>query len=244
MFKKVVVINFSGNVGKSTIAAHLLLPRIAGARLWSVETLNRDAADDGVDVERVIGKRVAALVDDLAKVDAAVVDVGASNAQDFVAGLRRLVGAHEDFDAFVVPVTGSRKQVADTYATIAAVHEMGVGAGRILVVPNRIDPVVGVEPCLEGVVEHATDGDGYMCSPEHYVFENEVFERVKGAGTTIEDVRRDLTDWVVKRREAQDDEARDRAIQMLALQRLSRGAGRNLDAVFAALVEAHGMATA
>ena len=39
---KIAVINFSGNVGKSTIARHLLLPRIAGAELIAVESINSD----------------------------------------------------------------------------------------------------------------------------------------------------------------------------------------------------------
>ena len=41
---KVAVINFSGNVGKTTIARHLLAPRIAGAEVISIESIN---ADDG-----------------------------------------------------------------------------------------------------------------------------------------------------------------------------------------------------
>ena len=39
---KVAVINFSGNVGKSTIARHLLLPRIETAELIVIESLNAD----------------------------------------------------------------------------------------------------------------------------------------------------------------------------------------------------------
>ena len=41
---KIAVINFSGNVGKTTVARHLLLPRIEGAELITVESIN---ADDG-----------------------------------------------------------------------------------------------------------------------------------------------------------------------------------------------------
>ncbi len=41
---KVAVINFSGNVGKTTIARHLLAPRITGAEVISIESIN---ADDG-----------------------------------------------------------------------------------------------------------------------------------------------------------------------------------------------------
>ena len=39
---KICVLNFSGNVGKSTIAAHLLQPRL-NAQVFSVESLNFDA---------------------------------------------------------------------------------------------------------------------------------------------------------------------------------------------------------
>ena len=39
---KVAVINFSGNVGKTTIARHLLVPRMAGAELIAVESINAD----------------------------------------------------------------------------------------------------------------------------------------------------------------------------------------------------------
>lgn len=39
---KIAVINFSGNVGKSTVARHLLPPRIPGAGLITVESLNAD----------------------------------------------------------------------------------------------------------------------------------------------------------------------------------------------------------
>jgi len=36
------VINFSGNVGKSTTARHLIYPRLANGHLIPVETINSD----------------------------------------------------------------------------------------------------------------------------------------------------------------------------------------------------------
>ena len=42
---KLAVINFSGNVGKTTIARHLLLPRVDGAALIAVASIN---AEDGL----------------------------------------------------------------------------------------------------------------------------------------------------------------------------------------------------
>ena len=34
---KIAVLNYSGNVGKTTVARHLLLPRVLGAQLVSIE---------------------------------------------------------------------------------------------------------------------------------------------------------------------------------------------------------------
>ena len=43
---KIAVINFSGNVGKSTIARNLLAPRIPDAEVFAVETINSDGTED------------------------------------------------------------------------------------------------------------------------------------------------------------------------------------------------------
>ena len=37
---KVVVMNFSGNVGKTTVAGHLLKPRMGNAPIFSIESIN------------------------------------------------------------------------------------------------------------------------------------------------------------------------------------------------------------
>jgi len=38
--KKIAAINFSGNVGKSMLCKHVILPRLAGASLLNIESLN------------------------------------------------------------------------------------------------------------------------------------------------------------------------------------------------------------
>ena len=39
---RLAVINFSGNVGKTTVARHLLVPRIPGCQVVAVESINAD----------------------------------------------------------------------------------------------------------------------------------------------------------------------------------------------------------
>ena len=82
---KIAVINFSGNVGKTTIARHLLLPRIDGAELFSVESLN--AADGEGHAMR--GRQFGELQELLQTMDSAVVDIGASNVEELLDLMRR-----------------------------------------------------------------------------------------------------------------------------------------------------------
>ena len=93
---KVCVLNFSGNVGKSTIAAHLLQPRL-NAQVFSVESLNVDASSDGVEVARLRGKHYNDLLQRLAG-DTAFAGIDLTAALD----PQRYVGrAPEQVDAFV-----------------------------------------------------------------------------------------------------------------------------------------------
>jgi hypothetical protein len=48
---RICVINFSGNVGKTLVAAQLLQPRL-NAAVISIESINADASNDGVEIER------------------------------------------------------------------------------------------------------------------------------------------------------------------------------------------------
>jgi len=50
---KVAVMNFSGNVGKTTVAGHLLKPRMGDAQIFSIESINAGADADGLDVEKM-----------------------------------------------------------------------------------------------------------------------------------------------------------------------------------------------
>ncbi|NRF71375.1 plasmid stabilization protein [Aquincola sp. S2] len=232
---KVVLINFSGNVGKSTLAAHMLAPRIGDAQIYSVESLNLDAELDGVEVERHRGKRLIELLDEVMSREAAVVDVGASNAEEFMKGMRSLQGAHEEFDWFVVPAVHSRKQLGDTLNTIRALQELGVPRAKVRVVMNRVDEGDSVQVEF-GVLFHAAATEGNcVVPPAATVYANEVFERLKGTGLSLAQVHADTTPWRDRFRAATTDEERDHALRMLTLKRLSGSASSNLDHAFGAL---------
>ena len=102
---KIAVINFSGNVGKTTVARHLLLPRIDGAELVAVESLN---ADEGQG-RAMRGRQFGELQEYLQTVDSAVVDIGASNVEELLGVMQRDRGSNEELDGFAVHTEKARK---------------------------------------------------------------------------------------------------------------------------------------
>jgi hypothetical protein len=136
---KVAVINFSGNVGKSTISAHLLHPYMGNCPIFSVESLNIDTAADGMEVERIRGKKFGDLQEQLLVLDTAIIDIGASNVDDFLKMMAKYHGSHEDFDYFLIPVVKEKKQQADTINTIRSLAGMGIPAKKIKIVFNKLE---------------------------------------------------------------------------------------------------------
>lgn len=233
---KVCVLNFSGNVGKTTVAAHLLQPRM-DAPLFSVETLNQDAEGEGIDVERLQGDRFGDLQRKLMKVDSAIVDVGSSNVETFLGLMGQYSGSHEEFDYFVVPTVKDRKQTADTVNTILALHKLGIGPDRIKVVFNKVNPAGDLIEDFNALYGLQAKGLVQL-SEGAAVQENEVFELIKDADVSLAAVIADPADFRQAVRDAKTPEEQDRAISRLAIKRLSTTCARNLDATYQALFPA------
>ena len=131
--------NFSGNVGKTTIAAHLLKPRMPNARIYSVESINAGADASGVEVEKLRGKKFGSMIDAIMMLDDAVIDVGASNVEDFMKMMQQYDGSHEEIDIFVVPTVKEKKVQADTVNTVRALRALNIPAKKIRIVFNKLN---------------------------------------------------------------------------------------------------------
>ena len=138
---KIAVMNFSGNVGKTTIAAHLLKPRMPNARIYSVESINAGADASGVEVEKLRGKKFGSMIDAIMMLDDAVIDVGASNVEDFMKMMQQYDGSHEEIDIFVVPTVKEKKVQADTVNTVRALRALNIPAKKIRIVFNKLNEV-------------------------------------------------------------------------------------------------------
>lgn len=228
---KLAVINFSGNVGKTTVARHLLAPRIPGCEVVSVESIN---ADEGQPVT-IRGRQFAQLQEFLQSVQAVVVDVGASNVEDFLKLMRRYRDSQEDFDGFVVPTVPARKQQQDTAATLAELARTGVPASRLRLVFNQVEDDVPIEQAFETLLAYCAASGAVEPRTLARMHHNEVYARVRGTDQSLAELATDATDYKAEIAKAGSASDKLALAQKLATRRLARGVVPELDACFAAL---------
>jgi hypothetical protein len=232
---KVAVMNFSGNVGKTTVAGHLLKPRMGDAQIFSIESINAGADADGLEVEKMKGKKFGELVDELMPLDSAIIDVGASNVEDFLKLMQQYDGSHEEFDYFVVPVVKEKKVQSDTVNTIRALHKLGIDKKKIRMVFNKVEVDDSVEDEFAALFGLAQSEKSFIAKPEAVIYANEVFERLKAVGRSLGDITADEIDYRAKLRQTTDEDEKELCIRMVALKRLAITANKNLDDVFKVL---------
>jgi hypothetical protein len=228
---RLAVINFSGNVGKSTITRHLLAPRLPGARVIAVESIN---ADEG-QTQSLRGFQFGELQEYLQSVDDVVVDIGASNVEELMRLMHRYQDSHEEFDCFVVPTVPPPKQQQDTIATLVDLHAVGVSPDRIQVIYNMVDDREPLERTFHNLIDFLAQQPIASADARCRIGINEVYARIRGMGTDLAQIARDETDY--KRLIAHASDRREKMAlgQKLATRRLARGVVPELDACFAAL---------
>lgn len=132
---KVAVVNYSGNVGKTTIARHLLAPRMGNCPILYVETIN----EVGTSEATVRGRDFKEVLTEITAHERVVVDIGSSNVEQVFQQIKRIADSHEDFDYFLVPTVPAAKQQADTAKIVESLFELGVEPSAIKLLFNQVE---------------------------------------------------------------------------------------------------------
>lgn len=233
---KVAVLNYTGTVGKTTIAAHLLSPRMNDAPVFAIESVNETAEGLGVDVEKIRGEKFRELFKKLLLLDDAIIDVGASNVEAFLDGMLKFEDSHLEFDVFLIPVTSGSKEQKESISMIATLADFGIPADKIRVVFNRVDGDVADE--FAPLLNFAKKQKNCVVDPEAAIFENELFDMLAVKKLSIGGVLADDTDYKAKARELGkdgDQKLKTHYSDLHVIKALAKSVNRNLDGVFAAL---------
>lgn len=230
---KIAVINFSGNVGKSTVARHLLAPRLKNAQVIAVESINSDGSQD----EAIRGKQFGELLEALAMIDDAVVDIGASNVEDFINLMKQYRGSHEDFDFYVVPTVSKNKQQRDTVSTIEALAAIGIPGRKIRLVFNMVEMSEAPAHAFSGLFDYHASAKNFTLKPEAVIHVNDIYGKLKGSEQDIAEILGDPADLKERLKAATDSDEKLRISRLIGIKRLAAGVTEELDAVFKVLLK-------
>lgn len=238
--KKIAVLNLSGNVGKTTIATHLLASFLPGSKVISVESINNaDALQvQGIEVEELNASQFKQIYHTLMYEDDVILDVGASNVAQFMEELTKYRSAIGELDLIVIPTVPAEKQQKDTIATIEWLAKLGVPASRIRVVFNQYTGQEVLGATYAHVIGYSRDKDGEKKAtwlPQPVVASNEVYEMISDQRRTVREVALDQTNWGEKRsaaKQAKDMNALEDAIEGQMAHDLAVSGLANLEQAF------------
>lgn len=238
--KKVVVLNVSGNVGKTTIAAQLLYPRMLDAdgqlpTLVEVETYNKSAAGlPGITAIAKTGSQYRDVYEMAYDEKGLIVDVGASNIVPFFEQLSTFKGSAHIFDTFIVPTTSGAKEMHDTLKTIQLLRAFGVGDDRLRVVFTRVHADV-VDEFKLLYNASVTEQHQFAFDPLLSIFETELFKELGELGETVASLIADTSDYPTLIRAAETPQAKKRYVKRDMALRMAKTVSDNLDSVFSHL---------
>lgn len=224
---KVAVLNYSGNVGKSTLARHLLQPRMGDCPILFVESIN-----EGGDETNVKGKEFATVMIDVLASESAIVDIGSSNIEAVFAKVGRMGDVLEGFDYFLIPTVAKPKQQKDTVKVIRDLVALGVPTSKLKVVFNHVDPEDDVEK-LFAPVKEPLDRLGIASA---VVYESEGFEHL--GGRTVKECASQGRDFRKEIAAATSAEVKKELATAQVFSRLAQGIQADLDLAFKKLFTA------
>ena len=183
---RAAILSRSGNVGKTTLANHLLAPRMEGVdEIIYIESINAgDETQKGKMVRAAQFEKVARKIMESMSV---IVDIGASNIEETLELMRQIEGSHEDLDYIIVPIIKSPKQRQDSINTVYELVAMGIDPAKIKAVYNRVGVVESVEEEFADVI-FALNKMGVVHNPDAVVYESNFFPKFHEMKTTLEDL--------------------------------------------------------
>ena len=234
---KILVANLSGNMGKTTLVKHLLVPRMQDARVVCFESVNAGSDEIKSAIHLNADDGFSSLVDILAIEDELIVDLGSSESKDMIRKLKEYESAIHDFDYVLVPVVPDPKAQEDSISTVLTLNALGLQKEKILILFNRV-PVhqAGKTAVLFSQLIDAV-GEIAVIDLNLTIYQFDLYNSLKGSAATVSDVSVDNTDWKTIARDVRlPEQERIEALQSNRNQKAAPTALRNLDAVFDALV--------
>lgn len=235
---KVAVINYSGSVGKTLVSTYLLAPRMKNVKFFSVETINQSATDLGIkDVVSFKGDDFSKLIEDIVFEDSAIIDIGASNVEQFLMSMSRFDGGANEFDLYFIPVTKEDKAIKESMKTAHTLNKAGVEKDKIVFVPNRITPGEDVEKVLEAVFSFVKETNIGKIDKNSVIYDSEVYEYLAHHKISFESLtEEDAEGFKIRAKQSSDVDERRKMARRYTYMKQAIPVKNNLDKTYALLI--------
>ncbi len=160
-----------------------------------------------------------------------VVDVGASNVDDFLQRMTQTRRSRQLLDYFVIPVMPGTKQERDAVATVEALAEIGAPASKVVVIGNRLESTTTLANAFAAVHAYIAEEKRAQLLPVT-ISDIEVYSRLAAQNLTLATVLADKVDHMAAMRAAKDPKQRLAAIQAFSLKGMAESAADELDEVW------------
>ncbi len=244
---KILVAHTAGTVGKSTMVASLLYPRLSPSpKVISVESLGRDSSRYGVPRDVRYATNFPDIMTCVISAEShVIVDVGVSEFGEFLEGLHNYPGSISDYDVVLVIANPNERLQLDTIDTIEMLAEVGMQPHQLRVLfnktPRRTLRRGGVEFAahFRALLAYQNERPEYQIDPSACVLEAPVYTELAAHALSIQDVLDDPTDYLELVNEAVATNKPDNEIlhftRMVGLKRAAQSVRANLDEAFLAL---------
>lgn len=212
---KIAVLNYSGNVGKTTLARDMLYYNLQDYDLVTIESVNSDGKEKVV----IRGEDGDKIYTELLVTDDLILDIGSSNLESYLKNSEVETELISSIDLFVLPVTPEKKQQADTLKTVHDIVALGA-SNNIAVVFNAIDDKTDVEEVFSDLIS-ALKKLKVNANPANVIFRHDLYSRGQQLSEMFTDD--DYKALILEAKQSGDDDlAREYAIKHVQQKKVHR----------------------
>lgn len=227
---KIVVMNSSGNVGKSTIT-QLFSTKMEDTQIIEVETVNKGNSEvAGLNVMKFsAGDDFMPVYEAIVMNENVILDIGASSLGNFMDQISEYAGIADIFDLFIIPTIQDDKIQTDTFKSINFLKTMEVPEDKIKVIFNRVKG--SVESEFAPLLNAPFDFDTSLKIDESSIFKELGFMRI----TADELFNPDISHYTKLMLSAKDPKEKALNLKKDLCNKMLHKQKENLDALFEAV---------
>jgi len=230
---KIMILNNSGNVGKSFFSREFFLPNFEDGKIVEIESNNSSSSNFDIDVEKITAKEIARLNEFTLQYDNLIIDVGASQIENFFERLKQYDNLLYEIDLIVVPVPENTKEMEDSIIVLETLSELELGI-PIKIFLNKVENLSEFDFFIDEAEVRNYKIDNNLIFEKYLVVKD--LDKNKILSSTITNSKKDFREMAKEAYKSGDTEKGKDLAKKVTLQQQCIALRKDLDKKFAYLI--------